>query len=71
MADLQPTLQSHCNGHSSDQDWDGLEGSAEGVFAEDLYTIKATGKPFTYQLCIRLDFDPENGLIDRVNEYYT
>ncbi|KAK4500913.1 hypothetical protein PRZ48_009105 [Zasmidium cellare] len=48
-----------------------LEGFAEGVFAEDLYTIKATGKAFTYQLCIRLDFDPETGLIDTVNEYYT
>ncbi|KAF2167583.1 hypothetical protein M409DRAFT_54175 [Zasmidium cellare ATCC 36951] len=48
-----------------------LEGFAEGVFAEDLYTIKATGKAFTYTLCIRLDFNTESGLIDRVNEYYT
>ncbi|KAK3696662.1 hypothetical protein LTR37_017843 [Vermiconidia calcicola] len=29
-----------------------VQAVAEGVFAEDLYTIKATKKPFTYQLCI-------------------
>ena len=48
-----------------------FEGFAEGVFANDLYSIKATGKPFTYQLCIRFDFSAETGLIERVNEYYT
>jgi len=48
-----------------------IEGYAEGVFANNLYSLKATGKRFTYQLCIVLDFSVETGLIERVNEYYT
>ena len=48
-----------------------LEAFAEGVFARDLYTIKATGKPFTYAMCIRLQFSAETGLVERVDEYYT
>ncbi len=48
-----------------------MEASAEGVFAEDLYTQKATGKPFTYAMCIRMQFSSSTGLIERVDEYYT
>ena len=48
-----------------------LQVIAEGVFAEDLYHLKATGKSFTYQLCIVVDFNAETGLIKQISEYYT
>jgi len=44
---------------------------ARGTFAKDLYTMKANGKSFAYHACLVMDINPETGLIEKVQEYYT